>query len=289
MISGGYFIKARCIVNSWIAHSAPIDREVWDYLLREANYEEKKYDGYILKRGQLFRSYKEIREALHWKVGCCKKFYSVSAMKHCMKRLMNALMIELAKEPRGNVITVCNYDYFQDPNNYVGTSERSNEGTSNEPVMNQECAAINKKVKKERMEEENTPPIETGNRVVKISIEKCRELAAAWNKYAITCPKIADPVNLPESRLNKIKTRLKEKPDLSYWEKLFAKKQKIKWCVGESNTGWIASFDWFIKNDGNHIKILEYVFPKIRNPNKKEDAIEEGLREIYAEEAKNGK
>lgn len=151
-IKGGYYIKARCISESWIAHSAPIDREVWDYLMREANHEDKKYNGFIVKRGQLFRSYRDIREELHWKAGCCKKFYSESAMKRCMKRLREALMIELVSEPRGNLITVCNYDYYQDPKNYARTSAQTDQRTSGEPVANQERPAINKNVKNDKNE-----------------------------------------------------------------------------------------------------------------------------------------
>jgi len=155
-IKGGYYIKSRCIRESRIAHSAPIDREVWDYLMREANHEGKKYNGFIVKRGQLFRSYRDIRESLHWNVGCCKKFYSESAMKRCMKRLREALMIELVCEPRGNLITVCNYEYYQNPKNYERTDQRTDQRTSGEPVANQERLAINKNDKNVKKEKNKT-------------------------------------------------------------------------------------------------------------------------------------
>ena len=63
-IHGGYFIKARQIKNSFIAHASPCVREIWDYLLREANHSDEKYNGFVVKRGQLFRNYREIREDL---------------------------------------------------------------------------------------------------------------------------------------------------------------------------------------------------------------------------------
>jgi hypothetical protein len=40
-IPGGYYIKARALRNSWIAHAAPVVRETWDYLIENANHEKR--------------------------------------------------------------------------------------------------------------------------------------------------------------------------------------------------------------------------------------------------------
>jgi len=127
-------MKARKIDDSWIAHAAPCVRETWDYLLRHAAHKEHKYDGYTIQRGELFRSYREIREALYWKVGYRKEMYSEGQMKRAMNDLMNNGMIELTNEPRGNLIKVLNYCIYQDPKNYEQTDER----TKNEPRTDQE-------------------------------------------------------------------------------------------------------------------------------------------------------
>jgi hypothetical protein len=75
-IKGGYYLKARCIEDSDIAHAPPHVREIWDYLLRTVNYKDKKTNGIIIKRGQTMRSYSDIQEALSWKVGWRKMTYS---------------------------------------------------------------------------------------------------------------------------------------------------------------------------------------------------------------------
>jgi uncharacterized phage protein (TIGR02220 family) len=139
MIPGGYYIKARCIKDSWVAHAAPVVREVWDYLLREANHADKKYHGYTVKRGQLFRSYAEIRDALSWRVGARSQRYSDNQMKHTMKLLRNERMIELKKLPRGNLITVLNYSYYQDPNSYE--ANKISETQTNHPRINDESTS----------------------------------------------------------------------------------------------------------------------------------------------------
>ena len=145
----GYYIKARKIKDSWIAHAPPITREVWDYLLREANHTDKQYDGFTVKRGQLFRSYRQIRDDLAWRVGYRTERYHESAMKRTMKGLMNEGMIELTTRPRGNLITVLNYDRYQKLENYL--MKKSHE----EPQTNHKQTTTDKELI-ERKEKINT-------------------------------------------------------------------------------------------------------------------------------------
>jgi hypothetical protein len=280
LIKGGYYIKARCIRESWIAHSAPIDREVWDYLLREANHMDRKYHGFIIKRGQLFRTYREIREALYWKIGCYKKCYSESAMKHCMKRLMNARMIELTKEPRGNVITVCNYDYFQDPKNYEGTDEGTDEGTSKEPVRNRECAAINKNVKNDNNKKKE--PLKDLCSESENGKVTPREIYDLWNQYAVNG--IPKAKKLTQSRIDKIKLRLREEPVLEYWQCIFSKLQKLPFYCGDNNRNWVVTFDYIMRNDTNHVKISERSIKKVNA--KKMDYAEQEFQKLKTEKKK---
>lgn len=129
MIKKGYVLKARCIQESLIAHAPPHAREIFDYLVREANYEDRKVDGTIIKRGQVFTSYSEIQEALHWKIGYRKEVYSKWACEAAMKLLTKATMVTTAKTTRGMIITVLNYDKFQDFENYENHNEHHNDAT----------------------------------------------------------------------------------------------------------------------------------------------------------------
>ncbi len=61
-IDGGYYIKARCIQNSEIAIMPPYIREIWDWLLKEANHTDGKSNGSNIKRGQLVRTFRDIQE-----------------------------------------------------------------------------------------------------------------------------------------------------------------------------------------------------------------------------------
>lgn len=152
----GYYIKSRCIQDSWIAHAPPICREIFDYLIRNAAHTEKKVGGYVIQRGTLYRTYKEIREDLHWKIGYRKEMYHESSTKRAMKALMNEQMIELVKTPRGNLIKVLNYDLYQTPENYERTNdrttERTNDRTKTEPKANRDIIQECKELKKGRKE-----------------------------------------------------------------------------------------------------------------------------------------
>lgn len=173
-IKGGYYIKARCIQESEIQHAPPHFREIWDWLLKEANHQDKKYGKYAVKRGQCFRTYKDIRDGLSWNVGYRKERYSENQTKKAMKFLRDALMIVTTKELGGVLITICNYELYQNPKNYERTEERTNEGTNGEPMGNQGGADNNKNVKNLKNVKKTFLPDSDEIRLVDYFIEKIK-------------------------------------------------------------------------------------------------------------------
>lgn len=117
-IIGGYYIKARCIEQSEVAHSSPCVRETFDWLLRRANHKDAKCYGRTIKRGQVLCTYQDIREGLHWKAGFRKITYTKWQCEEALKKLRRLAMVTTAKTTRGLIITICNYDYYQKPANY---------------------------------------------------------------------------------------------------------------------------------------------------------------------------
>lgn len=114
MIPGGYYIKARKIQESHIAHAAPYVREIWDWLLKEANHSDTK----VCKRGELVRTYDDILEGLCWYVGWRKMKYKKHDCENAMKYLKKHGMVATTKTTRGLKIHIENYDYYQNPKNY---------------------------------------------------------------------------------------------------------------------------------------------------------------------------
>ena len=143
-IKSGYYIKARCMKESEVAKAPPHVRETWDWLLREANHKDIKSAGKIIKRGQVFTSYKEIIDGLSWHVGYRKEGYDKHQISTAMKWLTKRTMVTTARTTRGVVVTICNYNYYQNPQNYENRTENPNE-----PPMDfhdkQECKELKNK------------------------------------------------------------------------------------------------------------------------------------------------
>lgn len=125
MIRGGYYIKARKIQESDIAFAPPHVREIWDWLLKEANHT----DNGPIKRGQTVRSYSDIQEGLKWMIGYRKEKYSKWQCEIAMKWLTKHDMITTMKTTRGMIITICNYDYYQSPENYESHTKADTKAT----------------------------------------------------------------------------------------------------------------------------------------------------------------
>lgn len=163
-IPGGYYIKSRKIQKSSIMRQPPHVREIWEYLLMNANFEDGILTGgRRIKRGQLFRRYKKIRDDLSWVVGWRKETYNENQVKKAMKFLRENLMIASTKEPGGVLITVLNYDFYQDPKNYERTKDGTTERTNEEPLKNQGVPTYDKKKEEYKEEEINKEELQNGH------------------------------------------------------------------------------------------------------------------------------
>jgi len=118
-INNGYYIKARCIKDSKIAHATPCVREVWDWILREVNHQDTK----VCKRGECIRSISDIQEGLSWFIGWRKVTYKRHSCENATKWLRKAGMIATTKAARGMLIKVLNHAKYNDLKNYECRTE----------------------------------------------------------------------------------------------------------------------------------------------------------------------
>lgn len=153
-IEGGYFFLARKIVDSSIFSKPPLYFKVWIYLLSRAQHSD--YKG--LKRGQLYTSIPEIIDATSWKVG----FRTEKPTKDQIFQVLNwlrksdeggnesnvrASMIATTKATHGLLVTICNYNVYQDSSNYESNGETDNEKVMKPQRKQQRSDNINKNVK----------------------------------------------------------------------------------------------------------------------------------------------
>jgi len=126
MFTGGYYLKARRIFQSEVEHKPPHFRETWDWLLMSANFQDREN----LKRGQLVTSYVDIAESLHWKVGGRKMRYSKCQVEKALRYFRLAGMITSHTTGRRVIITITNYNKYQNPATYIENPESDGCGDS---------------------------------------------------------------------------------------------------------------------------------------------------------------
>lgn len=71
------------------------------------------------------------------------------------------------------------------------------------------------------------------------------------------CPNLPRVKEVSKGRREKERIRLEEHPDLTWWAVVFDKMNGSKFCCGQNERGWTATFDWIIANDGNALKVYE--------------------------------
>lgn len=120
-MSIGYIKFYRCITEHWIYpnHRKLTPFEVWVDLLMMANYEDKKavMDGkpVDVKRGQILRSQKNL--ALRW-------MWGDKEARNFLKTLQKDKMILLQPCKKWTLVTICNYDTYQDSGNTEATQRK---------------------------------------------------------------------------------------------------------------------------------------------------------------------
>ena len=130
-------MESKDILDSDIWRKPPLYFKVWHYLLRKAQY--KDYKG--LKRGQLWTSIPEIQEACSYYVGYRKVTPSKKEVWSVLDYLRKSDervhggngeggMIETTKGTHGMLVTICNFNVYQDPSYYEGNAEKNAKETA---------------------------------------------------------------------------------------------------------------------------------------------------------------
>lgn len=77
-------------------------------------------------------------------------------------------------------------------------------------------------------------------------------LADLWNQVVVN-PSVKE---LGKARVAKIRLRLKER-SLDAWRGVFERIKASRFCMGENERGWAASFDWIIRSEETAARVLE--------------------------------
>jgi hypothetical protein len=140
LISGGFILLARKLLESGIMEKPHLFLKLWIYCLLNAAWK----DHGNIKRGQFFTSIDRLRDSLSFKIGYRIVRPTVKEIRAAYEFLAKGTMVGITKVTRGMIITIINYDIYQDFLNYERHSE-GRDGTSTEGTLK----------KKEREKERN--------------------------------------------------------------------------------------------------------------------------------------
>jgi hypothetical protein len=126
----------------------------------------------------------------------------------------------------------------------INISSKEDVHLRNAPPSNNSPKKQNKKKKDEELEEDIT------------------ETMKSWNFWAkkggdVGRPVIPEIKRMSQGRRKKLITRLKNPHFREYGETAMIALNNSPFHRGENDREWVATFDWFIKNDENYLKLLE--------------------------------
>lgn len=93
--------------------------------------------------------------------------------------------------------------------------------------------------KKRHLEKSSKPP----------SADVLPPLASLWNKYRGKLPEVK---GCGSNRRKLIAARWREQPSQEYWEEIIVRLVRSKFCQGQNQRGWRATFDFLIQPETQH-------------------------------------
>lgn len=133
------WIKIYRKIVEWEWYKTPGMVQLWLHLLVTANWEDKKIEGEIVRRGSLVTGRKKLAE---------ETGLSEQQVRTCLHRLEKTQNLTINSTKRGSVITICDYDDYQSISN--------DEQPSVQPTINQQSTNDQPLLKNIRIKEYNT-------------------------------------------------------------------------------------------------------------------------------------
>lgn len=114
VIRGGYILQARKLLASGIMQKPALYLKLWTWMLLQATHTEHGN----LKRGQLRCSIDDMRQAMAYKIGYRTKRPTEKEIRRAYAFMIDSGMIEVEKITHGMLVSILNYDTYQNPENY---------------------------------------------------------------------------------------------------------------------------------------------------------------------------
>ena len=270
----GYFLLARGWADDEVLMDpAPFSRrEAWLWLIEHVAFRPTRVmsngQKVAVARGQISVSIRSLARSWKWGKGRVELF---------VRRLETATSIETEIVDGRYLITLCNYEKYQQPNAELTAPLGTENGT-----MSRQCrdtvATLKKQGKqgKERIKDphqgvcvgygtrngsDGTPDSIPDGIPDGVSYDAAgrsamlQEAVVAWN--AIAARRGLSVVrHLGERRASVLERRLRQCGGLAGWHMALQRMEEVPWLLGENRERWQVSFDFLLKPD-NLTKMLE--------------------------------
>lgn len=124
----GGFVKLHRSMLGWEWYDDPNTFRVFVHILLRANYEDKRWHGIEIKRGQLLTSRAKLAK---------ETSLSTQSVRTALLHLKSTGEITIESTKRATLITVANYDLYQSVPSRP-TNRATNKSTNSQPTANQE-------------------------------------------------------------------------------------------------------------------------------------------------------
>ena len=275
LIESGGFIKLYRSMLKWEWYDDINVKVLFLHLLLKANYEDKRWRGIEIKKGEIVTSISHLSKETN---------LTPQQVKTCLAKLKQTGEITSKTTNIFTVIHIEKYSFFQtqeqendnkttnkqqtDNKQVTNNQQSNNNQTTNEQQTDNKQVTTTKELKeykelKEREERQEGKEGEEGK-------ESVYQLIA--DMYNATCVSFPRCTRLSEAREKAIRARLK-KYTVEDFKKVFETAENCDFLKGANRNNWSANFDWLIKDssmakvlDGNYVnKTNVMVQPKSSN------------------------
>jgi hypothetical protein len=211
----------------------------------------------------------------------------LKAVRVFINRLKTDTLLDTDQGTARTLITICNYERYQDPHNVTGTQMGTTRGTAgaqqghSRGTQKKEGNTVKEVNTEEGIDIGLTPSLEAEPSssvdassadellrtatVTQLKAPKDASLAVAlWNAMAAECgiSPVSTKIKPGSTRSVHLMARLREGGGIEGWKAALERVRESPFLLGQSEREWVVSFDWLIK-PSNFVKVIEGVYRRV--------------------------
>lgn len=227
------YIKLWRSFTEWEWYDDLKTKTLFLHLCITANFEDKRWQGVEVKRGQRIVSLARLAK---------ETSLSVQSVRTGLKRLQSTGEITCEKTRGATLVTVLNYGRFQDSDREKAPAFGRGDNTS--------------LTKEKQGDSIHSTTTKESNKLIERIEGKEDETEGIVARYNTLCKSYPKVRTVSRSRREAIEARLKEGYGPGDFGTLFEKAENSGFLKGNNSRGWRATFDWLI-NENNMAKTMD--------------------------------